>query len=137
MISYVLLNQIYFSRLEWVGPTSKIWSDNQCRNVGRWFLAAGIQKAYSIHECQEACQKTEDCTAINFKKSNDCVLRACTLPVPTPIESNHGYEGYYQVSGIKLRYFKHKHHGNFNNLIDTYAFSYARFFNRILRNSRQ
>ena len=114
MILYVLLKQIYFSRLDriWVGPTSKVWSENQCRNVGNYGLAVGIQKAYSIHECQEACQKTEDCTAINFKKSNDCVLRACTLPVPTPIESNHGYEGYYQVSGIKLRYFKHKPYCN-------------------------
>ena len=89
----------------WVGPLSKIWSDNQCRNVGNRGLAAGIQKAYSVQECQEACQKTKDCTAINFKKSWDCVLRACNLPVLTPIESNHGYEGYYQLSGMKLRYF--------------------------------
>ena len=35
----------------------------------------------------------------------------------TPIESNQGYEGYYQVSGIKLRYFWHKHFDNSITLI--------------------
>merc|ERR1711909_210340 len=58
-------------------PGDKIWSDSQCRNIGR-----GIK---DLEECKAACRMKIDCTAVNFcTKGNDCVFRACKEPIPAP-----------------------------------------------------
>ena len=80
--------------LKWEGPTTNIWNDNQCVNVG-----IKSDSTDTLEDCQVACQETDSCTAINFKQSVGCVLRACSLPVPTSSWDKPGYEGYYQASG--------------------------------------
>ena len=76
-----------------MGRTSS-YSDNQCANIGH------STQYNNLEDCQVACQETDSCTAINFKQSIGCILRACSLPVPTPSWNNrYGYEGYYQASG--------------------------------------
>ena len=55
----------------------EIWSDSQCRNIGR-----GIK---NLEECKSACRGKTGCTAVNFcTKGNDCVFRACKEPIPAP-----------------------------------------------------
>jgi len=72
------------------GPTAKIWSDDECANIG-------IHSGKSLEECKDICDTTAGCTAMNFKDTT-CVLRECTLPVPTPINDYGEWRGYSKVS---------------------------------------
>ena len=80
--------------IHWIGPTSNIWSDHQCKHI-RNFLGFDLEK------CKKKCRETEGCTAINHSSKNkvDCVLRGCSTPVPLPTWSLPNYEGHYLSSG--------------------------------------
>ena len=72
------------------GPTSKIWSDDQCNSLG-------IHYAIGTNRCQTKCSETADCSAVNYEVST-CVLLGCTQPVhPAPSEEKDGWKGYKMV----------------------------------------
>ena len=56
----------------------------------------------NFEACQSACQEDENCSAINFKTTGGCTLRACPYPVPVPIDTLSDFVGYYKLSGIKI-----------------------------------
>ena len=82
----------------WNGPTEHIWSDEQCPNIGH---LRGVMY-YSLLKCVKACGEKPGCTAISYNECDndcECVLRACTQPVPDPASQLDGYKGYYVVKG--------------------------------------
>ena len=87
----------YFHSCEptWSGPTSKIWSDDQCDNLENY----GHLPKYDLERCKEACKRNKKCTAINFIKGGGCVLRGCSFPVPNPLWSYENHEGYFLTKG--------------------------------------
>ena len=69
----------------------KIWSDQQC---DYW-------ESYRVDltKCKEKCRSTQRCTAINHRpETQDCDLRACSLPVSSPELKILNYQGYYLAS---------------------------------------
>lgn len=68
----------------WSGPTSLIWSDNECPLIG------AVNKT-TAEDCISACITTSGCTAVNFNTDSSsqgsrCQLRGCVStkrPVPT------------------------------------------------------
>ena len=64
----------------WSGPTSKIWSDDQCDDLENY----GHLPKYNLDYCKQACERNKKCTALNFFTGGGCVLRACSFPVPEP-----------------------------------------------------
>ena len=78
----------------WIGPTSFIWTDQQCRNIEN---VAGF--VGNLDECQRACIEKHRCSAIHFNPGVGCTLRDCPSPVPTPSSDYGNYVGYY-VSGM-------------------------------------
>ena len=75
----------------------KVWGNLQCKGLGTYY------PNLTLPECKDKCRSTEDCTAINYgyvdpSVTHSCVLRACSLPVPTPTWNYQGYQGYYLVS---------------------------------------
>ena len=85
------LNLIFYTVKDiWVGPTNEIWTDDQCNNVGN-----RADLGHNVDQCKQACRNTVGCTAINFRKGFDCVLRACREPVVQPSWSYSTYVGYY------------------------------------------
>ena len=46
---------------------------------------------------QDSCQKTNGCTAVNWKHegNHECILRACSLPVVPPIKSLSKWKAFY------------------------------------------
>ena len=72
------------------GPFEKLWSDEQCPNIGQG------PKTGKLHDCEDKCLGTPTCTAIHFspKSPKDCVLRACPKPVPKPTWKHKNYKGY-------------------------------------------
>ena len=74
---------------------NRIWGNDQCEKLG------GFYPYLTLPECKDKCRSTEGCTAINYGyenaiKTNSCVLRACSLPVPTPTFNYLAFQGYYQ-----------------------------------------
>ena len=74
---------------------NKIWSDLQCKNLGSY--------RFNLTKCKEKCLSTEVCTAINHKgdqpgETQDCILRACSSPVPSPTLEVLDYQGYHLAS---------------------------------------
>ena len=90
----------YYVEPTWSGPTSKIWSDDQCNDLDNY----GHLPQYNLDSCKKACVQNKLCTAINFIKGGGCVLRACSLPVPDPTWSYENHEGYFIIKG-KTKYF--------------------------------
>ena len=77
---------------------NRIWADQQCKRLGTYY------PNLTLSECKDKCRSTEGCTAINHGYENQvvthsCVLRACSLPVPTPTWNYPVYQGYYLISG--------------------------------------
>lgn len=94
----------------------KIWDDNQCNNVGN-------KNGGSLEGCKDLCVLSISCNAINFNPSiNDCILRACPMPIPFPFTNTTGYHGYHlqlhhdkQVTaGLALYNDKWDHEGQSN-----------------------
>ena len=85
----------YYVEPTWSGPTSKIWSDDQCNDLDNY----GHLPQYNLDSCKKACVQNKLCTAINFIKGGGCVLRACSLPVPDPTWSYENHEGYFIIKG--------------------------------------
>ena len=90
------------SDFEWVGPMNRIWDDQQCKKLGTFY------PNLTIPECKDKCQSTEGCTAINYGYENpivthSCVLRACSLPVPTPTWNYFHRGAYFQGYYLKPR----------------------------------
>jgi len=56
----------------WYGPSTKIWSDTDCNNIGNY-------QESGLLACQEKCKNTNGCTAINYSSTvqNGCTLRSC------------------------------------------------------------
>ena len=81
----------------WNGPTSNIWSNDQCPTL------ENLQPA-NVEKCKNACKEYEKCTAFNYQGSKSrCALRGCSFPVPDPTwEKGSSWEGYY-MSGTKLK----------------------------------
>ena len=66
---------------------AKVWLDSQCRNIG------GV--VGNLEDCKAACKALSGCTAVNFSAAlQDCVLRACSTPVPVPTHYVKNYIGY-------------------------------------------
>ncbi|CAL4103410.1 unnamed protein product, partial [Meganyctiphanes norvegica] len=91
---------VYLSKLmkmsecaDWVGPLEGIWNDTTCPNIGGSSFS-------TVKLCQDACEATPDCSAINY---NDgivyCVLRNCGMPVPPTSGTLTGWNGYKRVCG--------------------------------------
>lgn len=76
----------------WV-ETEQIFTDPQCPNIGN---IPGL----SIADCKTKCDATPDCSAINVADAgNYCVLRACPLPVPSPLGTpaqSTGWKSYHK-----------------------------------------
>jgi len=71
----------------WSMPQPKVWSDSQCGNLEN--------QAAPLSECQELCEQSPQCNAINYDLSTyACVLRACPEPVPVPTWNQPGWNGY-------------------------------------------
>ena len=87
---------VFISGNVWEGPTSNIWTDEQCDNIRNMDISNNFEA------CQSACQEDENCSAINFKTTGGCTLRACPYPVPVPIDTLSDFVGYYKLSGIKI-----------------------------------
>ena len=77
------------------GPFEKLWSDEQCPNIGQG------PKTGKLQDCEDKCLGTPTCTAIHFssKSPKDCVLRACPTPVPKPTWKYKNYKGYTVTTG--------------------------------------
>ena len=73
---------------EFVGPTVKIWKDEQCPSEPSLNVA-------DLNQCKEKCRETSGCTAVNFNPNVACVMQKCALPVPEPEEVVAGYTGYH------------------------------------------
>jgi hypothetical protein len=69
------------------GPYDKIWTDEQCPNLGQGSTNGILQ------DCKDACHLNPKCNAVNFS-SYDCLLRACPRPIPTPKWKYKEYKGY-------------------------------------------
>ena len=69
------------------GPYDKIWTDDQCTNLGRG------SKVRKLKNCEYSCLVTPKCTAISYSPS-DCVLRGCPIPIPRPKWKHLNYKGY-------------------------------------------
>ena len=51
----------------------------------------------------DLCDKTTNCSAINYNDaSQNCILKACTQPIPSPEGQDAGYKGYAQIPGKAL-----------------------------------
>ena len=49
------------------------------------------------------CDKTDNCNAINYNDdSQECVIKACPEPIPSPNGQEPNYKGYAQISGKAL-----------------------------------
>ena len=72
------------------GAYYKIWTDEQCPNLGQG-------SKYSIEDCKSSCRvhPSLKCTAINWRSNpKECVLRDCPRPVPNPTWEYKNYRGY-------------------------------------------
>ena len=67
-----------------------MWNGDQCNYI------KGVEKPATVAEIQEACEQTPQCTAINVDTTGGGVLRACPIPVPSPLWNISPWEGYYQ-----------------------------------------
>merc|ERR1719510_499500 len=76
-------------KLEWKGPTSKIWSDAQCHNL------QNLDSSHNVARCMQACRLRQGCTAFNYNKNGGCELRECSGSVPVPAWKLTGWEGYH------------------------------------------
>ena len=95
-----IISTCHFLASDWLGPTTKIWNDKQCLNVGMNEPSEPLDLA----GCKDWCLSVEGCNAI-IRRPNQtgevegCVLRACPWPVPTPIWEWDNDVGFYLSTG--------------------------------------
>ena len=95
LICTQLINKYFYisDKLEWKGPTSKIWSDVQCHHLQI------LDSSHNVARCMQACRLRQGCTAFNYNKNGGCTLRECSGSVPVPAWKLPGWEGYHLKRG--------------------------------------
>lgn len=66
---YIQPSAMALAVLNWHGPNTSTWSDNQCPSLG--------DSINSLNDCKSLCLNTAKCNAINVSNDNKCSLRGC------------------------------------------------------------
>ena len=78
----------------WSGSQTNVWGDDQCS------LMKTINSKTLI-QCKQECLRLSGCTAVQARNNEECKLKGCTQPVPTPNSLETGWSGHYLLNGNK------------------------------------